>query len=54
MYDNDYRPLDEFEKRSIIPLFMRKSKAQFEFEDIAKESGPAAKSFIKELRKQVK
>lgn len=36
MYDNDYRPLDEFEKRSIIPLFMRKSKAQFEFEDIAK------------------
>jgi hypothetical protein len=29
-------------------------EAAKEFEEIAKESGPAAKSFIKELRKQVK
>ena len=35
LYDNNYRPLDSSEKRSIIPLFLN-GKAQFKFEDIAK------------------
>ncbi len=34
--DNDYRPLTSEEVEKIIPLFFRKSKNQFDFEDIAK------------------
>ena len=34
--DNDYRPLTSDEVEEIIPLFFRKSKNQFDFEDIAK------------------
>ncbi len=36
-YDLDYRSLNENEKKSIIPLFKRKSKKVFLFEDIAKK-----------------
>lgn len=36
LYDSDYRPLDHDEVKAIIPLFMRKSKPDFDFEDIAK------------------
>lgn len=35
--DDDYRPLDSNEVEQIIPLFFRKSKSQFEFDDIAKK-----------------
>lgn len=35
--DDDYRPLDSNEVEKIIPLFLRKSKNQFEFDDIAKK-----------------
>jgi len=35
--DDDYRTLDSDEVKQIIPLFFRKSKNQFEFEDIAKK-----------------
>lgn len=35
-YDTDYRALSQSEVESILPLFYRKSKAQFDFEDIAK------------------
>jgi len=35
--DDDYRTLDSDEVKQIIPLFFRKSKSQFEFEDIAKK-----------------
>lgn len=35
-YDNDYRPLTEAEVEKILPLFYRKSKERFDFEDIAK------------------
>lgn len=36
MYDFDYRPLNESEIKKCIPMFMRKSKSNFDFEDIAK------------------
>lgn len=36
-YDIDLRPLNEAEKSKIEGLFYRKSKPQFDFEDIAKE-----------------
>lgn len=39
---------------SAVSYMQGNKAAAKEFEDIAKESGPAAKSFIKELRKQVK
>ncbi|MBQ8779255.1 MAG: CRISPR-associated protein Csn1 [Alistipes sp.] len=35
-YDTDYRALSQSEVEAILPLFYRKSKAQFDFEDIAK------------------
>lgn len=35
-FDSDSRPLTRDEVRKIIPLFYRKSKSQFDFEDIAK------------------
>lgn len=35
--DNELRPLTSVEKKQIIPKFLRKSKKQFDFEDIAKE-----------------
>ena len=35
--DYDLRPLTEEEKRAIIPLFLRKSKQNFTFEEIAKK-----------------
>ena len=35
-FDDSPRPLNEDEARKVIPLFYRKSKSQFEFEDIAK------------------
>ena len=34
--DSNPRPLNEYEITKIIPLFYRKSKSQFDFEDIAK------------------
>ena len=39
---------------SAVSYMQGNKAAAKEFEDIAKESGPAAKSFIRELRKQVK
>jgi tetratricopeptide (TPR) repeat protein len=39
---------------SAVSYMQGNKEAAKEFEEIAKESGPAAKSFIKELRKQVK
>jgi len=38
-YDETPRPLSEQEKELVYPLFTRKSKRQFEFEDIAKKLG---------------
>ena len=35
--DDDFRPLDQSEVEQILPLFFRKSKSQFDFEDIAKK-----------------
>lgn len=35
--DSEYRSLSENERQSIIPLFYRKSKDSFDFEDIAKK-----------------
>ena len=35
--DNEMRPLNEEERNKIIPLFYRKSKKQFDFEDIVKK-----------------
>ncbi len=35
--DDSLRPLTKAEKDAIIPLFLRKSKKQFDFEDIAKK-----------------
>ena len=35
-FDDNSRPLNQDEIRKIIPLFYRKSKSQFDFEDIAK------------------
>lgn len=35
--DNAYRTLDQSEVEQILPLFFRKSKSQFDFEEIAKE-----------------
>ncbi len=34
-FDEEFRALTEDEKKSIIPLFLRKSKPQFKFEDIS-------------------
>lgn len=36
-YDEEYRTLTQKEKSGIIPLFLRKSKASFDFEDIEKK-----------------
>jgi CRISPR-associated endonuclease Csn1 len=36
LQDVDYRSLNDFERKLIAPLFFRKSKDTFEFEDIAK------------------
>ena len=36
LYDKDYRPLNDHEIKAINPLFMRKSKPDFDFEEIAK------------------
>jgi len=36
-WDNDLRPLNEEEQKKIEPLFYRKSKVNFDFEDIAKK-----------------
>lgn len=41
--DKDIRPLNEEELNAIIPLFYRKSKSSFEFEDIAKKIARKAK-----------
>ena len=35
--DEDYRPLNQEEVNLIVPQFLRKSKSQFDFEDIAKK-----------------
>ncbi len=35
-YDTELRPLNEEERKKAAPCFFRKSKAQFDFEDIAK------------------
>ncbi len=44
--DEDYRPLDSNEVEQIIPLFFRKSKSQFEFDDIAKKiAGKGEKAY---------
>jgi CRISPR-associated endonuclease Csn1 len=37
LYDTEYRQLDESERAQIAPLFLRKSKLSFDFEDIAKK-----------------
>ena len=37
LYENTERPLTEEEKKQVIPLFKRKSKKTFPFEDIAKK-----------------
>ena len=39
-YDNVLRPLSAEERSLIMPLFFRKSKKQFDFEDIAKKLAP--------------
>lgn len=36
-YEDKLRHLNEEEKRAVIPLFLRKSKKEFKFEDIAKK-----------------
>lgn len=38
--DEEMRPLNEEERTLIMPLFFRKSKKQFDFEDIAKKLAP--------------
>ena len=38
--DNELRPLTKDERNLIMPLFFRKSKKQFDFEDIAKKLAP--------------
>ena len=38
--DSDMRPLNNEERELIMPLFFRKSKKQFNFEDIAKKLAP--------------
>ena len=38
--DNEMRPLNDEERSAIMPLFFRKSKKQFDFEDIAKKLAP--------------
>lgn len=35
--DKDYRPLNDDERAAVMPLFFRKSKDTFDFEDIAKK-----------------
>lgn len=48
-YDSKMRPLDNDEKRAIIPLFKRKSKRTFNFEDIAKKlAGKGMYGFYKD------
>lgn len=44
--DDVMRPLNEEEKRAILHLFMRKSKANFKFEDLAKALTPKAKKGV--------
>lgn len=39
-FDDALRPLDKDERKAIMPLFFRKSKADFDFEDIAKKLAP--------------
>ncbi|MDF7801560.1 type II CRISPR RNA-guided endonuclease Cas9 [Pontiellaceae bacterium B1224] len=43
--DEDLRPLSEDEKKRIIPLFFRVSKAHFDFRDIAKKLTPRGQEF---------
>lgn len=43
--DHILRPLTEVEKQTIIPLFLRKSKKEFKFEDIAKKLSGGKKIF---------
>lgn len=43
--DNKLRALTEQEKQTIIPLFLRKSKKDFKFEDIAKKLSGGKKNF---------
>ena len=38
--DEELRPLNAEERESVMPLFFRKSKKQFDFEDIAKKLAP--------------
>lgn len=38
--DDELRPLNKEERSTIMPLFFRKSKKQFDFEDIAKKLAP--------------
>lgn len=47
--DDMLRPLWEDEREAIIPLFQRKSKSNFDFEDIAKE---LAKPYVKRFGKK--
>lgn len=47
--DDMLRPLWDEERKAIIPLFQRKSKSNFDFEDIAKE---LAKPYIKRYGKK--
>lgn len=47
--DDMLRPLWDEEREAIIPLFQRKSKSNFDFEDIAKE---LAKTYIKRYGKK--
>ncbi len=43
--DTDLRPLSKEEKALIIPLFLRKSKKDFKFDDIAKKLSGKSKSY---------
>lgn len=43
--DNELRVLTENEKQAIIPLFLRKSKKEFKFEDIAKKLSNGKKNY---------
>lgn len=43
--DNQLRELNNVEKNAIIPLFLRKSKKDFKFEDIAKKLSGTKKDF---------
>lgn len=43
--DHGLRPLSEKEKQDIVPLFLRKSKKEFKFEEIAKKLSGGKKNF---------